>query len=196
MHWRKNLVVTSYMVTAAIALPLTGCGSTSSSRFFVLTSKQILPPHQAKSDLSISVGPVRLPKYLDRPQIVTRANDNELRLAEFDRWAEPLNVNVARVLAEDLAGLLATERVSIVARSAPSSTDCRVVVDVTRFDGSLGGEVTLNARWSIYRVDEDVARTQGSTIRTTSKGSDYASLVAAMNQALAELAEQIADAVP
>jgi uncharacterized lipoprotein YmbA len=39
--------------------------------------------------MTIGVGPVHLPEYLDRPEIVTRINPNELKLAEFDIWAEP-----------------------------------------------------------------------------------------------------------
>ena len=59
------------------------------------------------------MGPVLLPAHLDRPQIVTRASENRLVLAEFHKWGEPLNTNFARVLAEDLAVLLATERVAV-----------------------------------------------------------------------------------
>lgn len=36
---------------------------------------------------NIGIISVELPDYLDRPQIVTRNPNNELKLAEFDRWA-------------------------------------------------------------------------------------------------------------
>ena len=114
MHWRRNSVVVLCNVIAALALVLTGCSSTSPSRFFVLTSQDRLVAGHLQSDVSIGVGPIVLPHYLDRPQIVTRTGQNELRLAEFDRWAEPLTENVSRVLTEDLCKLLETEQVSIV----------------------------------------------------------------------------------
>ena len=57
----------------------------------------------------IGVGPITVPKYLDRPQIVTRSGRNQLALGEFDRWAEPLQDNVLRVLAENLAFLIPTD---------------------------------------------------------------------------------------
>ena len=81
---------------------LSGCGGSSApSKFYLLSSL-------AKSDaqtrnpespvrLAVGVGPVEVPAYLDRPQIVTRLSLNTLRLAEFDKWAEPLKDTVSRI---------------------------------------------------------------------------------------------------
>jgi uncharacterized lipoprotein YmbA len=56
--------------------------------------------------MTIGIGPVTLPKYLDRPQIVTFTSPYALNVVEFDRWAEPLESTFVRVLAENLALLL------------------------------------------------------------------------------------------
>ena len=98
--WRLALVT-----LGGLLLGLEACTSTP-SRFYVLSSlsaSETIAATAATQGPVIGVGPITLPKYLDRPQIVTRAGSNQLALAEFDRWAEPLQDNVARVLAENLA---------------------------------------------------------------------------------------------
>ena len=75
-----------------ILIIIGGCASTPPSRFYVLSPLQG-DHRQAKADdtcAAISVGPVELPDYVDRSQIVTRISPNKLYLAEFDQWAEPL----------------------------------------------------------------------------------------------------------
>jgi uncharacterized lipoprotein YmbA len=49
----------------------------------------------------LGVGPVRLPAYLDRREIVTRAGPARLEVASVDHWAAPLDVLFTSVLAED-----------------------------------------------------------------------------------------------
>src|SRR5262245_33951851 len=70
-------------------LGLSGCRSSPPPRFYVLpslTSADTALP-AAPRDLTIGVGPVSLPPYLDRPQIVTRASRAKLELGEYDQWA-------------------------------------------------------------------------------------------------------------
>src|SRR5918992_2629453 len=94
---------------------LSGCfGSTPPMQFYLVpspTGVNTAPPSSAgQRDLTIGVGPVTLPPYLDRPQIVTRASRAKLTLAEFDHWAAPLQDTITRVLAEHLSLLIPTDR--------------------------------------------------------------------------------------
>ena len=85
------------------------------THFYLLpprTSGDTAPPASAgPRDLTLAVGPVTVPPYLDRPQIVTRTSRAKLTLADFEQWAGPLADTTARVLSEDLALLIPTERV-------------------------------------------------------------------------------------
>ena len=105
------------VILSASLIGLTGCASTQPSHFYVLTDLPSVesPPHAttAGQGPSIGVGPVTLPKYLDRPQIATRASRYELAFAEFERWAEPLDTNVTRALVEHLARLTPTDRLTL-----------------------------------------------------------------------------------
>ena len=72
------------LALGAALLALAGCAETSPTTFYILSS---LPPAAdespatARNKLSLGVGPVTLPAYLNRPQVVSLASANRLQLA-------------------------------------------------------------------------------------------------------------------
>jgi uncharacterized protein len=185
------------MTLAASLLVLGACASTP-SRFYVLnplSASETVPATAAERGPVIGVGPITLPKYLDRPQIVTRSGRNQLTLAEFDRWAEPLQDNVSRVLAENLARHIPTDHILLHPwpRSAP--VDYQVAVEVRQFDGWLGGESTLLARWSILDGAERELFNRMAHLHAPSGGQGYEAMVVVMNQMIDTLSRDIATAI-
>ena len=141
------------------------------------------------------MGPITFPKYLERPQIVTRASRHQLTLGEFDRWAEPLQDNVSRVLAENLALLIPTDHILLQAWPRSATLDYQVKVDVLQFDGWLGGESALLALWSILDGAERPLMTQRASLNVPVGGRDYEAIVVAMNQMIEALSRDIAAAI-
>ena len=140
----RCLSVTACLI---ILVGLGGCGSTQDTRFYVLTSLPATErPSDASSGLKPAIGlrPVGMPEQLDRPQIVTRVGENMLHLAEFDQWAAPLRENFTRVLAENIAILVPTDRVVVFPWPTASPIDYEVAVEVARFEGTLGGIACLS----------------------------------------------------
>ncbi|MBW2217673.1 MAG: membrane integrity-associated transporter subunit PqiC, partial [Deltaproteobacteria bacterium] len=126
---------------------LTGCASTEPSRFYTLTpipgpDAEVLSETVAQ-DVSVGVGPINIPDYLDRQQIVTSSNQNEIKMSEFDRWAGSLEDSFARVLSENLSVLLSTDRVFLFPWRGIITVDYHIGVDVIQFDGELGGNASL-----------------------------------------------------
>ncbi|MCB1821939.1 MAG: membrane integrity-associated transporter subunit PqiC, partial [Candidatus Competibacteraceae bacterium] len=78
---------------------LAGCGSTPPTAFYTLSPLSAsLPTAQtsaSRSDVTIGVGPVTVPEFLDRPQIVTRTTANRLDVDEFHRWGGSLQEDFA-----------------------------------------------------------------------------------------------------
>jgi hypothetical protein len=187
------------LVMALGGLLATACvdigGDTAPSRFYVLSAAEPTRSPPAPDGQALLVGPVTLPRYLDRPQIVTRPTPNQLALAEYDRWGGRLDDNVARVLAQDLAGQLGTGRVAIFPREQRLPDALQVSVDVSRFE-QVGdnGEVELDAQWSLYPPNRREPIIGTSRIRAPSKGNGVEATVAAMSEALNQLAQEIADA--
>jgi uncharacterized lipoprotein YmbA len=175
---------------------LGGCGS-SPTRFYALSAVSPgagLTAGVARPGPALGVGPVSVPERLNRPEIVTWVNENMLHLAEFERWAAPLQDSVTRVLAENLSVLVPTDRAVVFPWMSDAPIEYEVRVDVSRFEGSLGKDCTLVARWSIVRR-ADKQTTAGRSSHTDLAGESYATLVAAQSRLIAALSRDIAAAL-
>jgi hypothetical protein len=179
---------------------LGGCASSSPSRFYVLSAVSTSEPQQPLAgelrEVGIGVGPVELPRYLDRPQMATRAGPYELHFAEFHQWAEPLANNVTRVLSENLSHLLGTDRITSYPWPRSTPVAYQVIVQMTHFEGTLGEQSRLSAQWHIIDVEEqqELLR-QTSQFQPAVETADYHSLAAALSQGLSALSQDIAAAL-
>jgi uncharacterized lipoprotein YmbA len=183
-------------LVAAALLIVAGCESPP-TEFYTLSNMQLPPGTSSKPRTVVGVGPVTLPDYLDRPQIVTRASGNRMMLAAFDAWVEPMDGMFTRVLVENLSSLLATDNVVPLPQRRPTPLDYQVEVDVTRFDADLSGRAVLDARWKVFGKDGEPLIEEGrSTIVEPAVGPDsYEDIVAAMSRALAEMSNTIAGTI-
>jgi uncharacterized lipoprotein YmbA len=103
-------------VILVLGIAVVGCSVLSPqedrTRYFVLrpvaSSGSTVPAGIAGADhtVTIGLGPVSVPRYLDRPEVVTRLTDTEFSASETDRWGEPLDTGVSQVLAQDLSSEL------------------------------------------------------------------------------------------
>lgn len=185
---------------AAIAIPCivvilaAGCGSTPSSRFYTLSATPA-PGAGTPSDLSLAVGPVTIPAVIDRPQIVVSAGPNQVRLDEFNRWASPLQSNISRVVADNLAAILGTPRVSLFPQTVSAAADYRVAILVQSFDSAPGDAATLDAVWTVSRAKDGKSQTGRTAVREAAPQGGFDGLAAAHSRALARLSRDIADAI-
>jgi uncharacterized lipoprotein YmbA len=187
--WRCAIII-------LLAVWLAGCaGQTPRSNFYTL-SAEATPVAGLGGNCSnqvISIGPVSWPRYLDQPRIVTRVGANRLEESEFNRWGGSLEDGFIRTLIRNLSGLLDTELIVNYRRSEYFSPVYRVGIIVNQFDGQMGEDVILDAKWSILAEATrslDVIKT--SSIRKTTSAPDYESLVKASSLAVAQLSEEIA----
>jgi uncharacterized protein len=195
----RHRAITLVAVILGMSALAGGCAS-QPSRFYVLSALPGAEPAtlatSGQQGPAIGIGPVTLPRYLDRPQIVTRASSYELKLAEFDRWAEPLDVNFARVLAENLSLLIPTGRVAVFPWPRATPIDFQVSIEVAHFLSQMGGESLLIADWTLLRGEGQQTLAHGkSHFSAPAGGQDYASIVAAMSQTVASLSREIAAAI-
>lgn len=199
---KRKLTVSHWTVAlSALAILLGGCfGTSKSARFYTLDpvpaqeTQSIAPA--APDGLTVGLGPVLFPPYMDRPQIVTRLGPNELRVHEFQRWAAPVEDLVRYVLRDDLEGLLPGGQVVLYPWKGDLPVDYRVEIRINRFDGNPGGSVTLAAAWRLTGPEGTKVLLAGtSTIEVPVEGTDFDSLVAAKSRALGELTREIARAI-
>ena len=192
-------ITISVIILAACALLLQpGCGKSKPSRFYVLSP---LPPGDASAlqELSIGVGPMKFPDYLLRPQIATQTNANQLDYADYDRWAEPLDENFARVLAGNLARIIPSDHVHVYPWLETLKVHYQLLVRVRRFGVTEEGQVLLYVSWSVL---DDTNREQilqrYSTFQRPAPAAvptDYTGVAAAMSELLGEFSREVAQAL-
>jgi uncharacterized protein len=195
-------------IAALTALALAGCGTDKPTRLYVLSATVEQPAAMSSQGVSIGVGPITLPKYLDRPQIVMGLTANELSQANLDQWGGDLNDNITRVLATNLSNLLATDRVSLYPWTNRVPIDFQVTMDVTNFEVTPDGAAVLSVFWSIQNgADSSVLGMSRSTYRspvgepgasgtgTAGGPRPYDAVVAAMSRDLGLLSKDIAAAI-
>ena len=170
-----------------------GCGSSPPSRFYTLSAASGVAG--TPSNVSVAVGPVSVPPIVDRPQIVVSMGSNQVRLEEFNRWASPLQSNIARVIAENLTALLGTTRVTLFPQSTSADAEYRAIIDVLRFDSMPGEAVALEAVWIVRRMKDGKVEGGRTVVREAVQANDYEALAAGHSRALARLSDDIANAV-
>jgi hypothetical protein len=188
------------IIFSAVWVVLSGCASSPTPRFYLLssleaTSPEMKPPAQEPC-FSIGIGPINIPDYLDRPQIVTRGAPIEFKLAEFDRWGEPLKDNLKQVLAKNLSMLLCTKAIAFFPWKGGIPIDYRIEMEMLRMDGSLGGNVSLEAWWMVFSGDgKKMLVSKRSILTEAVGGQDYRSLVSAQSRAIGTLSREIAEVI-
>jgi len=194
----KNMVKMLIWMTI-LMVSMAGCTTSQPARFYTLNG--VSKPDSASLAATgkveiIGVGPVSIPDSLDRPQIVTLSGENEVRIAEFDRWSGSCKDEIARVMVENLSVLLPSQQVVSYAWGRRISLNRQITIDILRLDGVLGKTVILKANWAILEENGTKAvLVRRSDISEPVNGGDYDSFVAAQSRALGALSREIAAAV-
>jgi hypothetical protein len=146
--------------------------------------------------ISVGIGPIRLPGYLDREEIMIRVEPNRFKILEDERWAEPLDENLARVLMQNLSVLLRTDQIFVFPWPRNEKPSYRVDVEVLRFESNSASQSQLTARWTITDVNnsDKVVSNELRVVRQA-KDDSVGAAVAALSETVADLSSDIADAL-
>jgi uncharacterized lipoprotein YmbA len=187
----------SIAAMCAIAAFAAGCSTTPASHFYTLSRSETpaVAPAPKPANLSVVVGPVSIPAIVDMPQIVVSTGPNQVTIDEYNRWASPLQDNIARVVAENLVEMLGTPRVSLFQQSLNAEADYRVAIEVQSFESAPGEAATLNAVWIVRRLRDGRKETGRTTVREAAVGKGYEALAAAHSRALARMSREVADTI-
>jgi hypothetical protein len=188
------------MVITIAGFLFSGCGSSPAAKFYTLTplTQQAQDTRGVNAWLAqpIIIGPVEIPEYLDRHEIVIRSEQNQLILSEFNLWGGSLKADVNRVLMENISYFLASEGIPVVTWKIGAADAFRLPVQIVRFDGAPNNDMVLKARWSVVGRDGKAFElVRESNISVPVRGGNHAAIVAAMSDALGELAKEIASGI-
>jgi len=186
---------------AALALGA-GCLSRSPEvRHFTLGASPDPAPAASGDGLAVYVTAPRLPRYLERPQMVRRLDGGEIDIDERHRWAGGLEANVLRALGDALARRLGSDRVVVHPERPRRPVDRRVAIDFRELS-ARSGRLELRARWVWEEEggrqgeagdgpEPPAARTGHVSLDREVDGSSPEALVRAHDAALRALADEL-----
>ncbi len=183
------------VLAAALA---SACSSAPPVRFYVVTPLAVPAPAQRAPGPGVAVAAVRLPEYLERPQLVTRSGDHRLQLEEYHQWGGNLAKDLTRVMAENLSLLLGSDAVVASPHTQRTRPDYRVEIEVLRFERGSDARVHLAAKWWLRRGADGSPLASPTTVLASEPLPEAASAeltVAAMSGVYGELSRVIAQAV-
>jgi uncharacterized protein len=176
------------------ALALAACATTPPIKYYTLNA--LHRPAGAvvtAPEITVSVSAVAIPDMLDRPQIVTRTDENRVNISDFHRWAGSLKDDLTTVLVENLNILLAADQIRVRTTDTALDPAYHLIVHINQLEGGLGGTVKLNANWTIrHRRAKEVLASKDVLIEQATVSGDYDAFVAAQSRAIGLLSQEIA----
>lgn len=199
-------ISTMFFLTATLCC-LGGCIGVQSMpvSYYVLTSS---PDSSTPTDTQIvknprigpriGILPVSLPGYLQRQQLVVRQSDSvDIKVEDFHRWGEELGLGIARVISAAITTQLTHVGGVAIPLRTGAPVDARMQLEIRRFEGVPGGEVTLEAFWTL--LQDGTPLREGYFLQQSHADNSLASVVrqqsALLNTLGASMAASVADAV-
>lgn len=177
-----------------LASLLTACGG-AGENYYRLSATAPASRGGSASGLSVAIGPVTLPSYIDRAEIVFASGPNEFQIPTNALWVGSLQENIARTVASDLGRLLGSSNVR--AGTEPGfNPRYRVALDLRQFHGISGQEAILELSWRIKDGSSGASLSRHSaSFHEPIIGNGYDSLVAAESRLLGQAAAAIAQSL-
>jgi len=148
----------------------------------------------AASQPALAVARPSLPSYLDRQQLVTRGAGGEVRVLDNHLWSEPLDSGIARVLAANLSRLTGSTAILPVGNFITLDYSALVEMRVERFDPDPSGNLVLECAWKKQPVSgaDTPFKSFRAEVPVDPSKAPMTGRIAAMNEALARLAREMA----
>lgn len=146
----------------------------------------------------IVVDAVSLPDYLLRDELLFRDDEYTLYYDPFQRWAEPLDLGIQRVLASRLEGLIGSRQVVRFPDVARGPADWHLRIEFAHFEVRQGTAVIrAEGRWASAASPDTTTTVIEFEEQLPLAGDDGPTVAAALSELLwrfsAVLADPLAD---
>jgi len=158
------------------------------THFYSLSS---LPPtSNNQSNLKIGVGPIEIPRLLNRPQIISRKSDTEIQMSESHQWGGSFKEELIQSITDNLSSILKTDNIEQYPWKFSFRPKYQIRINIERFDGQVSKNILLKARWRLIKNNKEIL-VKRSVISTPVSGNSYAAYVKAQSKTLIALSKQI-----
>ena len=194
----KTLPITTLVLT----LLTTACGvlnPVKDSSVFHLLDPAVPERRITGSTPAVALVRPSLPSYLDRQQLVSRSGDGQLQMNSYHLWSESLDSAISRVTATNLARLKNSLNIQPVEAFVTLDYQSLLEIRVSRFEPDATNTQISECTWKIQPVSGCLTATRSFStqipIAPTTDSKNLTPRITAMNEALARLAREIANAL-
>lgn len=182
------------IVGIPLLLIVGGCANAFFASVYTLNPVQLEQDLHPGIPLAIVVAYVAVPEIVDRPQLVLRIGQSQVRVVQAARWSEPLKAQIANVVAADMQQLFRDARVSTSSQPADRPT-IRLAINVEVFDTTPGAGAVLAIGWSILTTDSGRVLNGRSVVIQRVKDGGFDALVDAQSRSLGAVSVDMAGAI-
>ncbi len=177
-----------------LVMTLGGCGSSPPVQYYDLEALETGYMAAVDADKTVGVGPLRTPDYLSRAQIVTRRSDSTVVVDDFNRWVEPVDDAIYRIVSENLDSLVNDAVVVAFPYTHIADLDYQIIGRISRFDADQQGTAVLQIQWGIISsTDEFLVQPKRARYEVTAaRPGDYPALARAMSEVLQQFSRDVA----
>lgn len=175
-----------------VLVALGGCGSPS-VHFYSLPTP---PPVDGTGQVTVVVGPIRIPPHLNRTNIAWQTSPVRIQYDEDNRWSAGFEAEILQAMTEHLSAKLTAGRVVSWPAEVVGEGAVQIVVEIQRLDITADGPAFLRARYLARRgVDATLLGESVVTLRAEMSGDDAEDAVEAYAELIEALAADVAAAV-
>ena len=183
-----------YAPAVLFAMLLGGCGSSPPVRYYDLEVLETGYVADGETYLTVGVGPLRTPDYLSRSQLVTRGSDATIIVDDFNRWIEPVDDAIYRIISGNLDNLIDAAVVVSFPYTHIADLDYQLIGRISRFDADQDGTAVLQIQWGVITSRDDfVVRLKRARYEArAAQAGDYPALARAMSEVLQQFSRDVA----
>ncbi len=158
--------------------------------YYLLDSNQQATNIYSTKTLNINIELTDFPEYLDRLQIVTHNNNNSIKFSDSERWAEPLQDNLPRIIRENLALTLPNSSISVSPWEKSNDDAIKVKLMINKFLGKLDEKTQIDIRWTIDNGRGQIIQEHFTDQQPI--GNSYQDMVFGLNTGISILSQKLA----
>lgn len=190
----RNIIICGFFASV-----LNGCisvGQSPEPRLYMLKQEAdsgVVQEFIIPSDIITVIGPVEIPQYLDRPQMVTQEN-GMMNVAQFDRWGESLDTAISRLIIEDLGLMVKDGTFEMFPCSYSIPVKYQVIISIQQLESDLKKGIYFVAQWSIIdAASRKMLFAKRSSLMQPIDPHNYSGLAQALSKVVALLSYEIAE---
>lgn len=186
-----------FILMSCLCLLLVACQNSPKKNYYYLTA--IDETEKSNGDSAsqstsitqlIGIGPITIPEYLSRSQIVDSQTNNTLLMADNAYWAEPLDKSITRVISLNLMHMNNSRSFTDFPWRNDSKPHYSLRLDIDDLSRS-GKNAKINATWELLNNTTKATVERHHFVRSLAAGSGAKGLAQAYSQLLADLAKDM-----